>query len=1174
MAKNDYGYMARIGVDTSGLDEALRDSQRELKNAEDGIKRLDKVISDTEKNGGDSAELLAKREAAYSQYARIAAEHLTGLAEKQGEVEEAFKSGRITAGDYANYLSDLAIATQRVNSTQVELAQGQTDVAQTAAQAGEQTLQLGDIIKANVISDLTIKGIEKLTDAFKQLGEEIKNIAVGTAAYGDTVDKQSQRLGMTRDAYQEWNYILSQNGANISVLTAGMRKLTDQIDSAGSGGKAATAAFEKLGLSVDELQELTGEQQFSKVVTALQSMENETERNAVANDVLGRSYQQLIPLLNQDSDSVERLRQRAHDTNQILSDDGVNAAVNYTDAMDTLTRSIEGFKHQLGEEVLPILTEFIDDIIDVMNEADGEQMKEMIGKIAEGVRELADIIRDFISDGGIEKILDFFGWIVDHGEEAVNALKLLAGAWAVSKVMDFSKEIGKLPGIIDGLISSLKGAADSTSFATLSMNGWLAVAALAIAAAMELKTAIDRARDAMFEHSEAVNELDDKYNELNKTLEDFNKLKEESISLAAQEALANKENADKAVKQYEYQASSLEKLIEKNREYYGGELTDDTMLYYFDQSGNKMGEAGTYGDKMDELGSTYHNLYAARDIANAYDSAISEEASTGRQRDAAGLSRDNAGRTNEDALADVWNGIRKRTDEKMKELDDLLATHQITEEEYWAKRKEWLEAHRDEESKEWWEYYDKVTEYYDKAAKTEETASKKAADSAEKTAVNNVKRTMENLKRIQQEQGLSDEWLMEQYKLLADSLEKGTDAYYAAYDAYLDMRDKVRDENDRQDKEDQKQRKEQLKQEKKDTENELKQLQKDHDNEVKERKKEATENLKLLDDAKKDYDLKASKMSKRVTDKNGKERLVIGDYSAESKKLKKYRESMDKLKALGVSEELIASVNEFSYDDGSRQMYIDELLKMRPEKREQYDKEYRAYITEQKKTAEYDTELDYDDETKKLKESTEGVLDEASELAYQKGKTTGENYLKGINDALDQGELTGEYATDMIKKETSENKTKEEATALSDSKETDKKTDGSDGKMSEVVKKAIDRYAEEKKKIGGKAADTMASEKSEAEIRAATEKYLQKSKETEKALSGGSLKGTYTDKTTKAAVTAAEQNLAFLTASNAQASISTKTPITINVAGTSVIRMTLEELLRENILTGGTIRYV
>ncbi|MCM1579553.1 MAG: hypothetical protein NC078_12225 [Ruminococcus sp.] len=186
-------------------------------------------------------------------------------------------------------------------------------------------------------------------ERYEEPGEEIKDIAVGTAAYGDTVDKQSQRLGMTIDAYREWTYILSQNGANISTLTAGLRTLTNKIDSAASGGNAAAEAFEKPGISAEGLKNMTGEQQFSAVVSALQKMENETDRNAVTNDLLGRSYQQLIPLLNQDSDSVERLRQRAHDTNQILSAEGVTAAVNYTDAMDTFTKSIDGFKHQLEE---------------------------------------------------------------------------------------------------------------------------------------------------------------------------------------------------------------------------------------------------------------------------------------------------------------------------------------------------------------------------------------------------------------------------------------------------------------------------------------------------------------------------------------------------------------------------------------------------------------------------------------------------------------------------------------------------------------------------------------------------------------------------------------------------------------------------------------------------------
>ena len=717
-----------------------------------------------------------------------------------------------------------------------------------------------------------------------------------------------------------------------------------------------------------------------------------------------------------------------------------------------------------------------------MNEADGEQMKEMIGKIAEGVRELADIIRDFISDGGIEKILDFFGWIADNGDKIVSVLGLIAGAWGIEKIKKFGEGIEKLGTNLNGLISSLGAAAEGAGALSLSLNSWLIIAGLAITAAATLKLYIDSSAAALWEHPEPVNDLDDEYKELNKTLEDFNKLKEESISLAAQEALANKENADKAVKQYEYQASSLEKMIEKNREYYGGELTDDTMLYYFDQSGNKMGEAGTYGDKMDELGSTYHNLYAARDIANAYDSAISEEASTGRQRDAAEMSKSNAGNTNEDALSEVWDGIRKRTDEKMKELDDLLATHQITEEEYWARRKEWLEAHRDEESKEWWEYYDEVTEYYDKAAKTEETAANKAADSAEKTAVNNVKKTMENLKRIQQEQGLSDEWLMKQYKLLADSLEKGTDAYYAAYDAYLDMRDKVRDENDRQAEEDRRQREKAFEDEKKDAEKRLDELDKQHDKEVKQKKKEAEDNLKLLEKTQKDYAKSGSEMSERVKDDKGKERLVLQDYNKEAKKLKKYRESMDKLKALGLSEELIESVNSFSYEDGSRQLYIDELLKMRPEKRGQYDKEYQEYIAEQKKTAEYDTGLSFEDEEKSLLDASNGVLDEASEKAYEYGKKAGELYIKGMEDIFNSGGVI-------------------EAVTM----------------------------------------------KNPAAVQ------TNKNVSTPAAVDGGNVSGKPTGSTQ---------------------GISPKTAISINIAGTSVIRTTLEELLRENILTGGAIRYV
>lgn len=272
----------------------------------------------------------------------------------------------------------------------------------------------------DTLYDYALQAIQKVLDATKQLVTE-------TAAAGDAIDKNSQRLGMTNEAYQEWSYILSQNGADIGTLTTGMRTLTNQIDALGSGSKTAAASFEKLGLSYEDLSKLTGEQQFSLVVERLQGISDQTERNAIANDVLGRSYMDLVPLLNQSADSVENLRQRAHETGQIMTDEGVTAAVNYTDAMDTLTRSFDGFKQRIGAQILPGITEVAEGITDLVSGVDGAEDKikdgidktlaaaeevipqigEVIGRIAGAAAEKAPDIVDSMLDSFVETLPEF-----------------------------------------------------------------------------------------------------------------------------------------------------------------------------------------------------------------------------------------------------------------------------------------------------------------------------------------------------------------------------------------------------------------------------------------------------------------------------------------------------------------------------------------------------------------------------------------------------------------------------------------------------------------------------------------------------------------------------------------------------------------------------------------------
>lgn len=147
----------------------------------------------------------------------------------------------------------------------------------------------------------------------------------------------------------------------------------------------------------------------------------------------------------------------------------------------------------------------------------------------------------------------------------------------------------------------------------------------------------------------------------------------------------------------------------------------------------------------------------------------------------------------------------KSLEEQLKELDHQYKIHELTEEEYWAKRKELVEANRDESSEEWWAYSDKITEYYDKKLKAEQTARDKALkqqqqqdreqiaalkDAKEKAyrEINTSAYTQDFASDLEQTKYILDEqlkWLTENQSQLTQEL---YDKYYAewqkAYDSY------------------------------------------------------------------------------------------------------------------------------------------------------------------------------------------------------------------------------------------------------------------------------------------------------------------------------------------------------------------------------------------------------
>jgi hypothetical protein len=127
------------------------------------------------------------------------------------------------------------------------------------------------------------------------IGGAAYKIATATAAEADEIDKTSQKLGMSREAYQEWDYVLSQSGVEITSMTTGLKTLTNKIDDAKNGSSSAAEMFNKLGISIEDLNNMSREDAFDAVIKGMQNMEDSTERAALASDLFGKSGHEVNP---------------------------------------------------------------------------------------------------------------------------------------------------------------------------------------------------------------------------------------------------------------------------------------------------------------------------------------------------------------------------------------------------------------------------------------------------------------------------------------------------------------------------------------------------------------------------------------------------------------------------------------------------------------------------------------------------------------------------------------------------------------------------------------------------------------------------------------------------------------------------------------------------------------
>lgn len=218
-------------------------------------------------------------------------------------------------------------------------------------------------------------GIKEAENTGKGFGEKIKSglgtaakvggaavVAIGTAAvatgkklysevsdlaaYGDQIDKNSQKMGISAQAYQEWDFVLQHSGSSIDAMSRGMLTLSKQAES-------NSDAFEKLGISQKDLATLSKEDLFAKTIEGLQALGEGMERDALASELFGGSAKELGPLLNTSAAEVAAMKKQVNDLGGVMSNKAVKDAAKFQDSLTDMKTAFDGIKRNLTSQFLP-----------------------------------------------------------------------------------------------------------------------------------------------------------------------------------------------------------------------------------------------------------------------------------------------------------------------------------------------------------------------------------------------------------------------------------------------------------------------------------------------------------------------------------------------------------------------------------------------------------------------------------------------------------------------------------------------------------------------------------------------------------------------------------------------------------------------------------------------------
>jgi len=248
-----------------------------------------------------------------------------------------------------------------------------------------------------------------------------------TEAFGAFED-MSQRTGIAASELHALSLAAEQTSSDFDAIVTGLRRMPSFLEDARNGMASATTTMDALGVSVADFEGLSPEDSFFRMVDALGTMEDETRRAALAQDVFGRGAMALIPLIEEGSGGLRDFAREARRTGMVLDDEAYAAADRFQDALARMQAQMQAALMEGIEPLLPELQAMAESIVTIASEG--------IPLLIQAAGELAPML-DFIADKALrvaENMINMqtnIDWLIDQITGSDRTVQRLAAGMTI-----------------------------------------------------------------------------------------------------------------------------------------------------------------------------------------------------------------------------------------------------------------------------------------------------------------------------------------------------------------------------------------------------------------------------------------------------------------------------------------------------------------------------------------------------------------------------------------------------------------------------------------------------------------------------------------------------------------------------------------------------------------------